>query len=189
MQWLQCIFTDNCDSSFCFWVFEKRLTQENCFLFCKSMVCLKVLFFLQSRNFYCPTFQTFIVQCYRITHIHNYHSFHFTTILWKILYLIFFGHIKADFVRYLVWIYLKSQGARYWIGRSAWLVYMSYLLSLRAWNYHVINISDLFIRLVWKLERACVKAFRNDFVWFKYFLIDSCQHELSTRILLWFNQW
>ena len=29
------MFTDNYDSSFCFWVFEKRLTQENCFRFCK----------------------------------------------------------------------------------------------------------------------------------------------------------
>ena len=32
------------DSSFCFCVFEKGLTQENCFLFCKSMVCLTVSF-------------------------------------------------------------------------------------------------------------------------------------------------
>ena len=30
------MFTDNYDSSFCFWVFEKRLTQENCFIFCKK---------------------------------------------------------------------------------------------------------------------------------------------------------
>ena len=30
-------------------------------------------------------------------YIHNYHSFHFTTILLKILYLILFGHIKIDF--------------------------------------------------------------------------------------------
>ena len=30
------MFTDNYDSSFCFWVFEKWLTQENCFLFCKK---------------------------------------------------------------------------------------------------------------------------------------------------------
>ena len=30
------MFTDNYDSSFCFWVFEKRLTQENCLLFCKK---------------------------------------------------------------------------------------------------------------------------------------------------------
>ena len=30
------MFTDNYDSSFCFCVFEKRLTQENCFLFCKK---------------------------------------------------------------------------------------------------------------------------------------------------------
>ena len=39
------MLTNNYDSSFCFWVFEKRLTQENCFLFVKSMVCLIVLFF------------------------------------------------------------------------------------------------------------------------------------------------
>ena len=30
------MFTNNYDSSFCFWVFEKRLTQENCFLFCEN---------------------------------------------------------------------------------------------------------------------------------------------------------
>ena len=30
------MFTNNYDSSFCFWVFEKKLTQENCFLFCKK---------------------------------------------------------------------------------------------------------------------------------------------------------
>ena len=36
MQFLQWMFTDNYDSSFCFWVFEKRLTQNNCFLFCKK---------------------------------------------------------------------------------------------------------------------------------------------------------
>ena len=30
------MFTKNYDSSFCFWVFEKRLIQENCFLFCKK---------------------------------------------------------------------------------------------------------------------------------------------------------
>ena len=33
MQWLQCMFTD---SSFCFWEYEKRLTQVNCFPFCKK---------------------------------------------------------------------------------------------------------------------------------------------------------
>ena len=107
------------------------------------------------------------VQCYRITHVHNYYSIPSTTILWKILYLIFLGHIKSDFVRYLISICLKSQlgwidshwnGARYWIGQSAWLVFMSYLLSLRAWNYHVINICDLFIQLVWKLERSLHKS-------------------------------
>ena len=35
---------------------------------------------------------------------------------------------------------------------------------------------------------ACIKAFRDDFVLLQYFLIDSCQQGLSTRILLWFNQ-
>ena len=30
------MFTDNYDSSFCFWVFEKRLTQDNCFFVCKK---------------------------------------------------------------------------------------------------------------------------------------------------------
>ena len=34
MQCLQSMFTDNYDSTFCFWILEKRLTQENCFLFC-----------------------------------------------------------------------------------------------------------------------------------------------------------
>ena len=42
------------------------------------------------------------VQCYRITHVHNYHTFRSTSTLWKILYLILFGHIKTDFVRYLI---------------------------------------------------------------------------------------
>ena len=41
------------------------------------------------------------VQCYRIAHVHNYYSIRSTTILWKILYLILFGHIKSDFERYL----------------------------------------------------------------------------------------
>ena len=32
------------------------------------------------------------VQCYRITHVHNYYSIPSTTILWKILYLIFWTY-------------------------------------------------------------------------------------------------
>ena len=39
------------------------------------------------------------VQCYRITHVYNYYSIRATTILWKLLYLILFGHIKSDSVR------------------------------------------------------------------------------------------
>ena len=62
------MFTDNYDSSFCFRVSENRLTQENCFLICKKYGLFNgftfstmVSLFLQSRNFYCPTFQTFMV--------------------------------------------------------------------------------------------------------------------------------
>ena len=39
------MFTNNYDSSFCFWVFEKRLTQENCFLFCKKYGLFMFYFF------------------------------------------------------------------------------------------------------------------------------------------------
>ena len=105
-------------------------------------------------------------QSYRITHVHNYHSIRSTTILWKIFYLILFEHIKSDFVSILSasasrvnWdIDSQWNGARYWIGQSAWLVYMSYLLSPRAWNYHVINSCDLLIQLVWELERSLHKS-------------------------------
>ena len=39
------MFTNNYDSSFCFSVFEKRLTQENCFVFCKKYGLFNGLFF------------------------------------------------------------------------------------------------------------------------------------------------
>ena len=43
------------DSSFCFWVLEKRLTQENCFLFCtkyeKESIILTVSFQLENVPF------------------------------------------------------------------------------------------------------------------------------------------
>ena len=55
------MFTDNYDSSFCFWVFEKRLTQKNCFLFCKNYGLFNSFIFLTIKKFYCPTFQTFLV--------------------------------------------------------------------------------------------------------------------------------
>ena len=56
------MFTDNYDSSFCFWVFEKRLTQENCFIFCKKYGLFNgFIFFNNQESFYCPTFQTFMV--------------------------------------------------------------------------------------------------------------------------------
>ena len=55
------MFTDNYDSSFCFWVFEKRLTQENCFLFCKKYGLFNGFIFLTIEKFYGPTSQTFMV--------------------------------------------------------------------------------------------------------------------------------
>ena len=49
------MFTDNYDSSFCFWVFEERLTQDNCFLFCekyeKESIILTVSFQLENVPF------------------------------------------------------------------------------------------------------------------------------------------
>ena len=55
------MFTDNYDSSFCIWVFEKRLTQKNCFLFRKKYGLFNSFIFLTIKKFYCPTFQTFMV--------------------------------------------------------------------------------------------------------------------------------
>ena len=45
------------------YIFAKKLTPENCFLFCKKYGLFNGFIFLteQSRNFYCPTFQTFMV--------------------------------------------------------------------------------------------------------------------------------
>ena len=47
---LQCMFTGNYDSSFCFWVFEKRLTQENCLLFCKKYEKESTILIFQPEN-------------------------------------------------------------------------------------------------------------------------------------------
>ena len=51
MQWLQSMFANNYDSSFCFWVFEKRLTQGNCFLFCKKYGLFNGFTFLSIKKF------------------------------------------------------------------------------------------------------------------------------------------
>ena len=127
------MFTDNYDSSFCFSVFEKRLTEKNCFLFCKSMVCLTVIFFNNQKivtgqhsggirsQYFIPEAELFQpwrgfvqrtctqtgyfrlmvpkalaliyrfslylnpvkVQCYRITHVHNYYSIPSMTVFGK----------------------------------------------------------------------------------------------------------
>ena len=53
---------DNYDSSFCFWVFKKRLTQENCFLICKKYGLFNgFIFFNNQEIFHCPILQTFMV--------------------------------------------------------------------------------------------------------------------------------
>ena len=53
------MFTDNYDLSFCFWVFEKRLTQENCFLFCKKYGLFNGFIFLTIKKFLLSHFPNF----------------------------------------------------------------------------------------------------------------------------------
>ena len=50
------MFTDNYHSSFFFWVFEKRVTQENCFLFCKKYGLFNGFIFLIFKKFF-PNFR------------------------------------------------------------------------------------------------------------------------------------
>ena len=57
------MFTNNYDSSFCFWVFVKRLTQENCFLFCKKYGLFNGFIFLTINKFLLSYFPNFHVQC------------------------------------------------------------------------------------------------------------------------------
>ena len=56
------MFTDNYDSSFCFWVFEKRLTHENCFLFCKKYCLFNGFIFLTIMKFLLSYFPNFLGQ-------------------------------------------------------------------------------------------------------------------------------
>ena len=53
------MFTNNYDSSFCFWVFEKGLTQKNCFLFCKRYGLFNGFIFLTIKKFLLPYFLNF----------------------------------------------------------------------------------------------------------------------------------
>ena len=53
------MFTDNYDSSFCFWVFEKRLTKDNCSLFCKKYGLFKGFIFLTIKIFLLSYFPNF----------------------------------------------------------------------------------------------------------------------------------
>ena len=52
------MFTDNYDSSSYFWVFEKRLTQKNCFLFCKKYGLFNS-FILTVKKFFLSYFPNF----------------------------------------------------------------------------------------------------------------------------------
>ena len=53
------MFTNNYDSSFCFWAFEKRLTHENCFLFCKKYGLF---------NGFILTIKKFLLSCFPNSH-------------------------------------------------------------------------------------------------------------------------
>ena len=53
------MFTNNYDSSFCFWVFEKRLTQENYVLFCTEYGLFNGFIFLIIKKFLLSYFPNF----------------------------------------------------------------------------------------------------------------------------------
>ena len=54
-----CSQTINYDLSFCFWVFEKKLTQKNCFLFCEKYGFFNSSIFLTINNFLLSYFPNF----------------------------------------------------------------------------------------------------------------------------------
>ena len=53
------MFTNDYDSSFGFWVFDTRLTQENCFLFCKKYGSFNGSIFLTIKKFLLSYFPNF----------------------------------------------------------------------------------------------------------------------------------
>ena len=55
---------DNYDSSLCFWLFKKRLTQENCFLICKKYGLFNgFIYFLTIKKCLLSYFTNFHGQC------------------------------------------------------------------------------------------------------------------------------
>ena len=108
------------------------------------------------------------VQCYRTTtHVQNYHSF-FTLRLFCGKFFIWFC---LDILKQILWGILFGSASRInWdkltvseivqdiesVGQHDWFICHIFLI-LRAWNYHIINICDLFFRLVYKLERSLHK--------------------------------
>ena len=55
----------NYDSPFCFWVFEKRLTQENWFLFCKKYGLFNGFIFFNIQEIFTVLLSTFMVSVRR----------------------------------------------------------------------------------------------------------------------------
>ena len=68
------MFTDNYDSSFCFWVFEKKLTQENCFLFCEKYEKINNLNGLLSTTYHLTSSRTFLNAMMQCMFTDNYDS-------------------------------------------------------------------------------------------------------------------
>ena len=102
----------------------------------------------------------------QMPHVHNYHYFRSTTSLWRS-----FIWFCLDILKQILWGILFGFASR--VNRDKLTVsemvqdielvdqrdwFMSYLLSVQTWNYHVINICDLFIQLVWKLERSLCES-------------------------------
>ena len=103
------MFTDNYGSSFCFWVFEKRLTQKNCFLFCKKCGWFNRFIFLTVKKFllsYFPKFhgQRFWVFEKRLTQENCF--------LFCEKYGLFNGFISSTIKKFLLSYFPKFHGQR-----------------------------------------------------------------------------
>ena len=106
------------------------------------------------------------VQCCRIAHVHNYYSIRSTTILWKILYLILFGHIKSDFVRYLIQLDLPQESTGINWQSLKWC--------------KILNRSVSVIGLcVISLESAGLKLSRYKYLWLVYSVGLKARKELA----------
>ena len=71
---MRCMFTDNYDSSFCFWVFKKRLTQEKCFLICKKYGLLNGFIFFNNQEIFTVLFYKLSWSVFRGNKILVFHT-------------------------------------------------------------------------------------------------------------------